>query len=133
MSHFVVYHKKEKMGYPAIDVDDLGIYTKKPKEFVEGSINEKVWLIAGEGKPRRYFLRACFDINAYADSDRPDFEYKVTGKNGQLLSPMPEIGAEKWFDELIKSQGNFAFGFNRINRENVVKGLKDVLAGHLAK
>ena len=57
MANYVVYHKAEKMGYPALDIHNLAIYTKKPTDGIKGS---RIWLIAGEGKPRKYYLRATF-------------------------------------------------------------------------
>ena len=46
MHDYVVYHKAELMGYGALDVNRLAIYTKKPAEDAVGG---RVWLIAGEG------------------------------------------------------------------------------------
>ncbi len=85
MLDYVVYHKAEVMGYEVIDVDNLAIYTNKPTKNVVGS---RVWLIAGEGSPRKYKLRAMFIISAIEASDKPAFKNKVTGKAGQLLNPI---------------------------------------------
>jgi len=61
MLDYVVYHKAEVMGYEVIDVDNLAFYTKKSTKGVIGS---RVWLIAGEGSPRKYKLRAMFIVSA---------------------------------------------------------------------
>lgn len=127
MHDYVVYHKAEKMGYPALDVNCLTIYTNKP---TGGTENGRVWLIAGEGKPRRYSLRATFLIGSVEASNNTDFTSQVTGTDGQLLDPMPLLDMEPWFPEFFKAQGHFAFGFNRITNPNVVDALKRILVAH---
>ncbi|WP_144389583.1 hypothetical protein [Pigmentiphaga sp. NML080357] len=124
MSDYVVYHKAEKMGYPALDIDSLAIYTKKRTSGIEGS---RIWLVAGQGDPRQYYLRATFLISAVEDSDKPSFTNRVTGKDGQLLDPMPLISDQPWFSSFLQEQGHFAFGFNKIKNSDVLKGLKTIL------
>lgn len=125
MLNYVVYHKAEKMGYPALDVNHLGVYTKKP---TGGSVGSRIWLIAGEGSPRRYFLRATFLIKSFAASDRPDFATLIVGTDGQLLDPMPALNDEPWMHDFVKEQGRFAFGFNPIKNPEAVAGLRKLLA-----
>lgn len=120
MQDYVVYHKAEVMGYEVIDVNNLAIYTKKSTKDVIGS---RVWLIAGEGSPRSYKLRAMFIISAICISDKPAFKNKITGKAGQLLNPMPILNAEPWFQAFVKEQGRFAFGFNQIKNTVAVERL----------
>jgi hypothetical protein len=124
MTDYVVYHKAEKMGYPAIEVDNLAIYTKKS---TKGKKDSRVWLIAGEGNPRKYFLRATFIINNVELSDKPGFKSRVTGTDGQLLDPMPLLNGEPWLGSFVKEQGNFAFGFNEIKNDAVIEGLRQIL------
>lgn len=124
MKNFVQYHKEEKMRYPALDVDNLSIYTSKSIPVADG---DRVWLIAGEGSPRRYFLRAIFSISEVCSSENPDFRYRVKGRNGQLFDPMPLLTAEPWFPNLMKNLGNFAFGFSEVRDANVVDGLNVIL------
>ena len=124
MSDYVVYHKAEKMGYPALDIGNLAIYTKKPTDGTKGN---RIWLIAGEGTPRKYFLRATFIINSVEPSDKPEFTTRVTGNDGQLLDPMPVLNTEPWLKGFIKEQGSFAFGFNRIDNAVAIEALRRVL------
>ncbi|HEY4283314.1 MAG TPA: hypothetical protein VGM62_09630 [Chthoniobacterales bacterium] len=124
MSDFVVYHKAEKMGYPALKIHKLGIYTKKPVNGIKGS---RVWIIAGEGSPRKYYLRATFLVGSVEPSDRIDFKSRVNGTDGQLLDPMPLLNAESWFPAFLERQGNFAFGFCPINDPAVIEALKKIL------
>lgn len=124
MHDYVVYHKAEKVGYPAIDVDNLAIYTKKSTDGLRGS---RVWLIAGEGRPRRYYLRATFLISSVEPSDKAEFTSRVTGTDGQLLDPMPALDSEAWFSQFVEEQGRFAFGFNRIKNSVAVEALRRIL------
>jgi hypothetical protein len=114
------------MGYPAIDIAKLSIYTSK---HVDKSklVDSRIWLIAGEGNPRSYYLRATFRIGNFGPSENPDFKHRVTGTDGQLLDPMPNLTNESWFPAFKKTQGNFAFGFNAINDTAAIAGLKSIL------
>ena len=127
MHDYVVYHKAELMGYGALDVNRLAIYTKKPAEDAVGG---RVWLIAGEGSPRQYRLRATFVVGGIGGSDKPGFKHLVTGTDGRLLDPMPLLNREPWFPAFVEEQGRFAFGFNRIRSEEAVAGLRSVLRAH---
>lgn len=124
MNEYVVYHKAELMGYPALDVTNLSIYTNKSAAEAIGS---RIWLIAGEGNPRIYRLRAMFRIGAIAPSDKPKFKNRITGTDGQLFDPMPVLNKESWFLEFLKVQGNFAFGFNLIRNATVENGLRKIV------
>ena len=124
MTDYIVYHKAEVMGYPALNVGNLAIYTKKP---AAGAIGSRVWLIAGEGSPRKYFLRATFLIRGIEPSDKLAFKSRVTGTDGQLFDPMPPLNKEPWFPAFVEEQGRFAFGFNQIKTPAAVSGLRAVL------
>lgn len=112
------------MGYPALEVDNLSIYTKKSIIASEG---DWIWLIAGEGSPREYYLRAVFKFHNSVPSEKPDFIHRVIGRCGQLFDPMPKLTKLPWFPALIKNQGNFAFGFSQISQNEVLLGLHAVL------
>lgn len=124
MTDYVVYHKAELMGYNALDVDKLAIYTKKP---ASGSVGSRVWLVAGEGSPRKYRLRATFLIGGIEPSDKPGFKNLVSGTDGQFLDPMPLLNTEAWFPAFVEEQGRFAFGFNPIRNRDAEEGFRAVL------
>jgi hypothetical protein len=124
MPDYVVYHKAEKMGYPALDVNHLAVYTKKATDGKRGG---RIWLVAGEGSPRRYYLRATFLIGGVERSDRPDFTSLIVGTDGQLLDPMPLLNGESWMKQFVEEQGRFAFGFNQIKNPVAVDGLRKLL------
>lgn len=120
MTDYVVYHNPDVMGYGALDVDNLSIYTNKDPGNVIGS---RVWLLTGEGSPRRFLLRATFLVSEVGRSDRPQFRTRVFGKAGTFMHPMPVLNDEPWFIQFKKSQGNFAFGFQPISESDAVAGL----------
>ena len=124
MTDYVAYHKAELMGYDALDVAKLAIYTKKPASAAVGS---RVWLVAGEGRTRKYRLRATFLVKSIEPSDKLAFKNRVFGTEGQLLDPMPILNAEPWFPAFLKAQGRFAFGFNSITDPKAQAGLRTVL------
>ena len=110
-------------------MDRLVSYTNKPVSLPKNA-EDRIWLVAGEGSPTQYFLRATFLIAKVEESDKPGFEYLVTGKDGQLFEPMPLISKEAWFPEFRKKQGNFAFGFNIIKQSDVQDGLRKIHKAH---
>jgi len=122
---YLVYHNPDRMGYGAMDVDSLSIYTNKPTSAPLGSM---VWLITGEGQPRTYKLRGTFKVKDIGPSSDPAFHTAVSGKDGRLLDPMPVLNSEPWFDGFRRSQGNFAFGFQPITDESALNGLRAILA-----
>lgn len=126
MQHFVVYHNPDVMGYPALDVERLAIYTNKRRSDATGC---RIWLITGEGKPRQYKLRSTFIVEAISPSDKPQFGARIIGKEGHLFHPMPVLNGEPWFAPFLKKQGNFAFGFQPINDGEVEAGLLKFILG----
>lgn len=72
MTDYVVYHKREKMGCPAIDINNLVAYTsnKASKAKLE---DYRIWVIAGEATPRNYYLRETFRIGDVTSSDKLDY------------------------------------------------------------
>lgn len=91
-----------------------------------------VWLITGEGRPRKFTLRSTFIVQAVEKSDKPEFTARITGKEGHLFYPMLAIDSEPWFPQFKRKQGNFAFGFQPINDTTVKSGLLALLRATLA-
>jgi len=124
LTDFVVYHKPERMGYEALDVDRLAVYTDKARQNAMGG---RVWLLTGEDTPRKYLLRAAFVIDEVSRSDKADFRTRLSGKSGHFFHPMPVLNAQPWFARFRRSQGNFAFGFQRICDAKAVDALVKLL------
>ena len=112
MKHFVQYHNTEKMGHRCdTGTDTLHVLTNKVVGDVRG---DTVWLIAGDGKPRRYCLCEVFTVAEVGPSEDRRFTSEVTGTKGQQFRPPVPIGEEAWFSDFRISQQNFRLGFNEI-------------------
>ena len=91
------------------------IVTNKPwvQERLPG---RRVWLIAGEGRPRRYYLRQTFIAEEVRPSPIPGFEHLVRGRHGIRFRKLC-IDAEPWFVDFLRSQGNFSLGLSEVRGE----------------
>ena len=118
----LVYHNPDSMGYPASDVKEPVIVTNK--RVGRETIGDRIWLITGEGQPRRYFLRGVFTVNKIESGEDEGFRTRVWGNEARFFRPMVELSDTKWFPDLRRSQGNFAFGFQVMNVPRFVRGLE---------
>ena len=123
MRHFVVYHNPEKMGYSAEEVTELCVVTNKA---VDNLIGDRIWLIQGKGTPRKYTLRGTFIVDSVGADTEDGFRHIVRGREGMLFRPEIAIGSLPWFKTFKASQGNFAFGLQRIGDKAVVSELKRI-------
>jgi hypothetical protein len=118
MKNYVQYHNTEKMGYAALEAASgyFQISTNKPTQEVVGN---RIWLFAGKGKPRRYFLAFVFIAENFSTVSEQDFFYQVRGREGKVFDPSLEVTHYPWFRELLRSQGNFAFGLNILDERYI--------------
>ena len=119
--HFVVYHNPEKIGYSANEIHEPCIVTNKS---VDGLVGNRIWLIQGEGRPRRYVLRGTFIVASTGPDTDDGFRHLVRGRKGEFFTTPLCISALPWFDRFKRSQGNFAFGLQRISDPAVIEELK---------
>ena len=82
MTHFVVYHNPETMGYRAENIDSLSIVTDKSANGIEG---HRIWVLTGEGRPRTYYLCGWFTADRVAPDPSLRFKTMVTGSFGKML------------------------------------------------
>jgi hypothetical protein len=76
--HYIQYHIPDRYG-PAQtpgDNEPFDIMTRKKPDRLPGSY---VWLIIGQGKPRRYFLSKVFLEDCWRPAQDPDFLFQVMG------------------------------------------------------
>ena len=128
---YVAYHSAEAMGYPASAVRTLTIVTNK--RVAPGALGARVWLVAGEGRPRRYYLRGWFTVDTVESGADEGYRTRVHGTSGALFRPMRPIDGEPWFDDFRRSQGSFAFGFQRIADRRFVRALERAAARAAAR
>jgi hypothetical protein len=111
MNLFAQYHNVEQEGLPLSDPPfretRLGIHTRRPHvRDAEG----RVFLVAGIGRPRQYFLWETFEIEEVRQGR--DGEFEAWGTGWQLAPPQALKG--KAFEAFRASCANFV-GFRRVN------------------
>jgi hypothetical protein len=124
MKDYVVYHNPDSMGTSVENVDPLAIVTNKK---INDAYGDRVWLITGDGSPRMFLLRSYFVVDQMDVGG--EFVTRLSGIDGKVFDPMVELNGEEWFQDFKKSQGNFAFGLQRIKEERFVRGLEALTLG----
>jgi hypothetical protein len=129
--HFVQYHKTDQYGPPGSRSRSFGIETNKS---VDGLHGNTVWLISGEGTPKKYFLECRFvaDKAGVIDEPETDFRYFVKGKNGVRFRPLIPLNGYAWFDRLRRSLADFGAGLSEIGGV-AVEELEKLAAQHVNK
>jgi len=111
MSYFVQYHNLDKqrlnLTYPPFSATRLCIHTRRPN--VKGA-DGQVFLVAGIGHPRQFFLWETFTIEEVMP--KPSGLFEASGTGWQLAPPAALEG--KSFDEFKAACANFV-GFRCTN------------------
>ena len=123
--NYLVYHSPDSMGWTADEIEDFAIVTNKSTVDV---IGDKIWLITGEGRPRKYSLVGWFIADSVGRSGDSAFGKRISGTQGTWFQPMPRFDGEEWFADFRRSQGNFAFGLQPINDQRFIRGLEAICA-----
>ena len=104
MNFYIQYHNVANEGLiltdPPFNATRLAIHTRRPNvQKAEG----RVFLVAGVGRPRRYFLWETFEVEEVTASD--DGEFEASGSGWQLAPPVELTG--KPFEEFKSACANF--------------------------
>jgi hypothetical protein len=123
VKHFLQYFNVEKMGrFPngadALLTTRLGVFTKLAA--VKESKGSAVFVIAGLGKPKRYFLWEVFTVEDVAHDGE---QYTVTGPGWVLYPPQRLEG--KAFDDFKAACAHFV-GFRAIDELPYRKTLRNL-------
>src|ERR1019366_6667548 len=115
MNLYLQYHNVQNEGLildnPPFSPARLAIHTRRPNvQKAEGW----VFLIAGIGRPRRFFLWETFQIEEVTPND--DGEFEASGSGWQLAPPVELTG--KPFEEFKAACANFV-GFRCINDRRI--------------
>ena len=121
---FIVYNNTDTVG-ELFKKAPLSVFTNK--RVSENVLGGRVWLIAGSGQPRKFFLRSWFIIENVGSGAEHGFSTCLRGTEGQVFDPMIEIDPSEWFTQLKKDQGNFAFGFNPIKDAGAIAGFEGLI------
>jgi len=124
LDDYVQYHNSEETGVSCLELNSFGISTSKPVSKLKGN---RIWLIGGIGKPRRYYLCYYFLVDTVEATDG-DFKFMVNGQKGTLLKPPILLNGFSWFKNFLKKQQNFSFGLRKIDKVFVSK-LEKIISG----
>jgi hypothetical protein len=117
MNHYVQYHNTTIFNdlCAAVARSEFEVATNKRVKNLTG---RRLWVICGEGRPRRYYLCKTYIVDEVGEyGDDPDFRYFIRGKNGQRFQPPLLLNHLPWFREFCRSQSNFSFGLNRMHEQ----------------
>jgi len=126
MNLYVQYHNVEQEGLPLSDPPfhetRLGIHTRRPHvKDAEG----RVFLVAGIGTPRHYFLWETFEVEEVCENG--DGEFEAWGTGWQLAPPQELKG--KAFEAFRSACANFV-GFRRVTDLSYSRTLLKVAEAH---
>jgi hypothetical protein len=113
MRHYLQYHNSDRFGPAQLprEGEPFRIMTRKKPDRLPGSC---VWLVGGEGRPRRYYLRKVFLVDGWQPVQDPDFTYQVTGSQGVYFLPPLELTGYPWFEHMKHHLANFSLGLTEI-------------------
>jgi len=103
-----------EMGYSASDLTEPMVLTDKNTNHL---ISNVIWLISGEGKPRKdFYLAAVFQVTRIHEnpSEFPDFRYSVHGE-GTIFGETIRLNDEPWFNNFKSRMQNFRFGLLKLD------------------
>lgn len=111
MNLYLQYHNVANEGLllsdPPFSASRLAIHTRRPNVR---EADGRVFLIAGIGRPRRFFLWQTFEIEQVTSNG--DSQFEATGTGWELAPPVELNG--KPFDDFKAACANFV-GFRSIN------------------
>jgi hypothetical protein len=87
--------------------------TSKRPEKLPGNC---IWLVSGESRPRRYFLRKVFIVDRWLPVQDPDFFYQLSGEQGVYFQPAIELTGYPWFEQMKHTLANFSLGLTDITK-----------------
>ncbi|MCX7783211.1 MAG: DUF3883 domain-containing protein [Meiothermus sp.] len=91
---------------------------------VEKILGNKVWIIAGIGKPREYYLCSWFVADGIDENEDDYFKNIVYGSertSRAIIDPPIKLNDLPWFKEFLRTQANFSFGLRVIHPKFVSK------------
>ena len=126
MNSYIQYHNVDREGLllsnPPFSSAELSIYTRLPQVT---NASGQVFLVAGLGKPRRYYLWSTFEIASVTENSNGVYHARGTG--WELAPPALLEGAK--FDEFKASCANFV-GFRCISELPYSKTLLTIAKKH---
>src|SRR5262245_45210246 len=113
MEEYVQYRSPERYATPCAEVAN-GEFLVGTNKVIKHLIGRRLWVVCGEGRPRRYWLCKSYRVAEVYPTEERDFRYYVRGWEGVRLQPPILLNGLPWFYAFFRSQSNFSFGLNRI-------------------
>jgi len=113
--HFIQYHNPDRMGEAFCFRGWFAVFTNKSHSLVASLPEATVWLVGGDGRPRRYFLCYSFIVDQVGAADHPAFRWYVSGSSGTLYDPAVRIDGDCWFYDFLRRQANFSLGLRELS------------------
>jgi hypothetical protein len=114
MEHFVQYRNPDLWGHEIRACGPLQVYTTKSVTRLPGNT---IWLIAGEGRPRRYSIAAVFVVDEVGPADDRRFRSFARGTQGTRFVPPIPLSEEAWFPALRRRLASFSLGLCALPEE----------------
>ena len=110
------------MGISCHEFEDSGSFGIVTSKSVSNLSGKKIWLISGEGRPRKYFLCYWFIVSKVGPVDEDSgFKFYADGTVGSSLHPPILLNQTTWFKDFLKSQQNFSLGLRKIEEKYVAE------------
>lgn len=127
MNHFVQYHKRGDLN----PEEPANIETNKSVRMV--AKGDRVWLIRGDGEPRRYALAVTFIVDRVVLTGEGNQVWGSGEKWFERAVPIDKEAA--WFQSLLETSANFSLGFLKVANPEILNGLAglcpEFLTAHL--
>ena len=133
IQNYVVYHNADVMGISCHEFEEGRSFRIVTNKSVTNLLGAKVWLVSGEGKPRKYFLCYWFIVDDIGQAEEDSrFKFYAKGTVGRLFRPPILLNRVAWFGDFRKSQQNFSMGLRRIE-EWYVAGFEELAGDYEAR
>jgi HNH endonuclease len=115
--HFVAYHNADQRGAALWRGQRGSFETDKPVLPRKGDV---LWCFEGQGRPKSYRLvkRGVVSRSERSDEGPSLVHYRASTEVDA------DVTGLAWFDKLLKAQGSFGFGVNRIGDPETIKELE---------
>ena len=117
MEEYVQYHNADRMGYWCEDEGEGDFEVMTNARWAPKMVGKRIWLIGGDGTPRRYYLCYHFIVDWVEEETEGNFKYLLGGTRGKRFAPPILLNEFPWFKAFLRSQQNFRFGLRKIDEE----------------
>jgi hypothetical protein len=125
--HYICYHNTEVWGqWKTAREGRLDSFFTAKSYRPETLVGNCLWVVVGDGSPRRYRL-VCFGTIERLENTKRPAPYKGLGRRVYFRVhrvKSPDVTKLLWFERLLREQQSFRNGFNRIADNRTITALK---------